>query len=161
MSGLARRTLITLAAASAALALTGCKENLGQGPVLRIDSGHIELAEGPDRPSVAYFVVKGGPQPVELVAVTADAAQRVEMHETVKAADGLTEMKPLSRVAIPAESTVEFKQGGKHAMIWGINPAAVKMGKLPMVFMFTNNDRIIFDLPIKPAGTAAAGHEGH
>jgi copper(I)-binding protein len=145
----------------AALTLGGCKENMGQGPVLRIDSGHIELGATPDRPSVAYFTVKGGPQPVELVAVIADAAQRVEMHETVKGADGLTEMKPLIRAAIPAGSTVEFKQGGKHAMIWGINPLAVKQGTLPMVFMFTNNDRIIFDLPIRPAGTAAAAHKDH
>lgn len=146
---------MAVAVAGAAMTLTGCKENLGQGPMLRIFSGHIELSANPDAPSVAYFTVKGGMQPVELVAVTADAAQRVEMHESVKGADGLTEMKPLTRVAIPAESTVEFEQGGKHAMVWGINPAAVKVGKLPMVFIFTNNDRIIFDLPIRPAGTAA------
>lgn len=159
-----RRTLMAATLAAASLTLGGCKENLGQGPVLRIASGHIELSSNPDAPSVAYFTVKGGMQPVELVAVTADAAQRVEMHESVKGADGLTEMKPLTRVAIPAESTVEFEQGGKHAMVWGINPAAVKIGKLPMVFMFTNNDRIIFDLPIKPAGAStgsgAADHKG-
>lgn len=155
-----RRMAMTATMAAAALALAGCEENLGQGPVLRIASGHIEMSANPDAPSVAYFTVKGGTQPVELVAVTADAAQRVEMHESVKGADGLTEMKPLTRVAIPARSTVEFEQGGKHAMVWGVNPAAVKLGKLPMVFIFTNNDRIIFDLPIKPAGTAAADHKG-
>jgi copper(I)-binding protein len=162
MMPLTRRTCLTIAMAAGALILSGCEENLGQGPLLRIESGHVELAATPDRPSVAYFTIKGGPQPVELVAVTADAAQRVEMHETVKGADGLTEMKPLVRVAIPAESTVEFEQGGKHVMIWGVNPAAVKLGKLPMVFIFTNNDRIIFDLPIKPSGAAAGGdHQGH
>nr|HMN55286.1 copper chaperone PCu(A)C [Sphingopyxis sp.] len=52
----------------------------------------------------------------------------------------------------------EFKPGGKHLMIWHINGAAVRAGKLPMAFVFTDNDneRILFDLPIKPAPNASA-----
>ena len=44
---------------------------------------------------------------------------------------------------------------------WNINPAAVRAGKLPMAFVFTNNnnERILFDLPIKQA-SAAGGDEG-
>ena len=147
-----------IALAAAALTLTGCGENLGKGQQLNVVSGHIVMGATPDRPAVGYFRVEGGPQPVQLVAVTADLAQRVEMHESVKE-NGMMTMKPLLRADVPAKGELIFKQGGKHLMIWGINGAAVRAGKLPMAFVFTNNnnDRILFDMVIKPAEGAAGG----
>ncbi|MBB6426035.1 copper chaperone PCu(A)C [Sphingopyxis sp. JAI128] len=151
--------LATLAAT--ALSLTGCGENLGAGKPLNVVSGHIVMGATPDRPAVGYFRVQGGPQPVELVAVTSDLAQRVEMHESVKE-NGMMTMKPLLRAEVPAKGELVFKQGGKHLMIWGINGAAVRAGKLPMAFVFTNNnnERILFDMVIKPAEGATATEHG-
>src|SRR3546814_11253540 len=74
--------------------LTGCGENLGAGQPLNVVSGHIVMGATPDRPSVGYFRVEGGPRDVELVAVTSDLAQRVEMHESVRE-NNVTTMKPL------------------------------------------------------------------
>lgn len=146
------RLLACSALAAAALSLSACEKNLGQGQPLNVVSGHIVMGATPDRPAVGYFEVEGGPQAVELVAVTADLAQRVEMHESVKE-DGMMTMKPLERAAVPAKGKLEFKQGGKHLMIWNINPAAVRVGKMTMAFVFTNNnnERILFDMPIKAA----------
>lgn len=157
MKPFAPRLFICAALAATALTLSACEENLGKGQQLNVVSGHIQLAATDDRPAVGYFKVEGGPVPVELVAVTADLAQRVEMHESVRE-NGVVTMKPLLRAAVPAKGTMEFKQGGKHLMIWGINGAAVRAGKLPMAFVFTNNnnERILFDMTIKPA----AGSEG-
>ena len=147
-----------LALAATALTLTGCGENLVGAKPLNVVSGHIVMGATPDRPAVGYFRVQGGPQPVQLVAVTADLAQRVEMHESVKE-NGVVTMKPLASAAVPAKGKLEFKPGGKHLMIWNINPAAVRAGELPMAFVFTNNnnERILFDLPIRPAPAAPAG----
>ena len=152
-------SLFGAALAAAALSLTGCGENLGAGQGLNVVSGHIVMGATPDRPSVGYFRVEGGPRDVELVAVTADLAQRVEMHESVRE-NNVTTMKPLLRAAVPAKGELVFKQGGKHLMIWGINGAAVRAGKLPMAFVFTNNnnERILFDMVIKPAEGGAADH---
>lgn len=150
--------------AAATLMLLGCKENPVTAQPLNIISGHIQLAATPDRPAVGYFTIQGGPRDVELVAVTADLAQRVEMHETIKNDQGLTEMKTIERVAVPARTKVQFQQGGKHLMIWNINGAAVRAGKLPMAFVFTNNnnERILFDLPIKqPVGGTAEHGKDH
>ena len=150
-----------LALAATALTLTGCGENLVGAKPLNVVSGHIVMGATPDRPAVGYFRVQGGPQPVQLVAVTADLAQRVEMHESVRE-NGVVTMKPLARAAVPAKGKLEFKPGGKHLMIWHINGAAVRAGKLPMAFVFTNNnnDRILFDMPIKPAPDAGAADHG-
>lgn len=146
------------AVAATALSLTGCKENLGAGPQLNVVSGHIEMGATPDRPAVAYFRVTGGPRDAQLVAVTADLAQRVEMHESVRE-NGMATMKPLVSADVPAKGELVFKQGGKHLMIWNINGAAVRAGELPMQFVFTNNnnERILFDMPIKQASTAMGG----
>ena len=148
------------ALAATALTLSACGENLGKGQPLNVVSGHIVMGATDDRPAVGYFRVQGGPQPVELVAVTADLAQRVEMHESIRE-NGMMTMKPLARAEVPAKGELVFKQGGKHLMIWGINGAAVRAGKLPMAFVFTNNanERILFDMVIKPAEGAAAGSE--
>lgn len=149
------KPLALAALAATALTLSSCGENLGKGQQLNVVSGHIVMGATPDRPAVGYFRVTGGPQPVKLVAVTADYAQRVEMHESVKE-NGMMTMKPLASADVPAKGSLVFKQGGKHLMIWGVNPAAVRAGKLPMAFVFTNNnnERILFDLVIKQASTA-------
>ncbi|MBA3942357.1 MAG: hypothetical protein C0520_14215 [Sphingopyxis sp.] len=151
------------ALAASALSLAGCGEKLAGDKPLNVVSGHIVMGATPDRPAVGYFRVQGGPRDVQLVAVTSDLAQRVEMHETVREND-MTTMKPLLSADVPAKGELVFKQGGKHLMIWNINGAAVRAGKLPMAFVFTNNnnERILFDLPIKPAeGAAAVGGMDH
>jgi periplasmic copper chaperone A len=153
----ARMKLLPLASfAFASLALTGCQENLVEGAVLHVASGYIELGATPDRPAAGYFTVEGGEKPVNLVAVSADLAQRVDMHESVKE-NGMMTMKPLRSVPVPAKGEMTFAPGGKHLMIWNINPVAIEAGRLPMVFVFTNKDRILFDLTIrKPAAPAGA-----
>lgn len=144
--------------AAAALSLTACGQNLGKGQQLNVVSGYIEMGATPDRPAVGYFTVEGGPRDVQLMAVTSDLAQRVEMHESVKE-NGVVTMKPLASADVPANGKLQFKQGGKHLMIWNINGAAVRTGKLPMQFVFTNNnnERILFDLLIKQAPAPADG----
>ncbi|MDX2209127.1 MAG: copper chaperone PCu(A)C [Sphingopyxis sp.] len=157
-------TMLRLAAlALAVTSLAACNEQGESRQVLRVVSGHIVLPATPDRPAAGYFTVEGGSAPVDLVAVTADLAQRVEMHQTVKE-DGMTSMKELLRAPVPVQGKLEFKPGANHLMIWSINGAAVRAGRLPMVFIFSNNDRIVFDLKIKkPEDAAKAGeeHKGH
>ena len=151
------KPLALAALAATALSLTGCGENPVTAKPLNVVSGHIVMGATPDRPADGYFRVQGGPKPVQLVAVTSDLAQRAEMHENVRE-NGMVSMKPLQSADVPANGELVFKQGGKHLMIWGINGAAVRAGKLPMAFVFTNNnnERILFDMVIKPAEGAAA-----
>jgi len=149
--------------ALAAMSLSACDDGPGDRQILRVVSGHIVLPATPDRPAAGYFTVEGGNAPVDLVAVTADLAQRIEMHETVRE-DGMTSMREVMRAPVPVQGKLEFKPGAKHLMIWNINGAAVRAGRLPMVFIFSNNDRIIFDLKIKTptaAGKAGDDHKGH
>ena len=150
------KTLSLIALAASTLSLTACGGEAIAPKPLNVVSGHIVMGATPDRPAVGYFRVQGGPQPVELVAVTADLAQRVEMHENIKE-NNMVMMQEIASAPVPANGELEFKQGGKHLMIWNINPSAVRAGKLPMQFLFTNNnnERILFDMVIKAAPEGA------
>lgn len=171
MNGHIRPTALAAAALAALCggALSGCKpgDPLGPDPVLAVVDGSIRPGLTADRPSAAYFTITGGPAPVALVAVTADAAQRAEMHETVRE-NGVVSMRAIQRVPVAANETVRFAPGGRHVMLFGLNPTAVRAGRTPMVFIFSNNDRIIADMIITPdqdgaatGGSTSGEHSGH
>lgn len=151
------RTALFAPALIAAASLAACTPP-AQQPVLNIHNGTTTLPAIEGNPSAAYFTITGGPEDVKLLAILAGHAQRAEMHESVNE-NGVVSMKPLLSVDVPAKSRVEFKPGGKHIMLWGINPAAAQAGEMDITFVFSNNDRIIGKFKINPAGSASA-HEG-
>lgn len=140
---------------AATVALAACTPPAKQ-PVLNIHGAQTTLPAVKDNPSAVYFRVNGGPEDVKLLAVLSPDTQRIEMHESVSE-NGVVSMNKLNSVDVPAKGVVEFKQGGKHIMVWGINDAAVKRGTFPITFVFSNKDRIVADVKINPALTAAAG----
>lgn len=44
------------------------------------------------------------------------------MHET-ETADGVSRMRPLERLTVASGQTVTFAPGGKHLMVYGLDPA--------------------------------------
>lgn len=58
----------------------------------------------------------------ELVGASSDVATSVELHES-KMMDGsdMMEMTPVASVPLPADGEVEFKPGGLHIMLAGLN----------------------------------------
>ncbi|RVT39929.1 copper chaperone PCu(A)C [Sphingobium algorifonticola] len=132
-------------------------------PPLFVDQAWIRVSPNKDTPSAGYFVVHGGEAAVELRGVMTDRALRVEMHESVEK-DGKMTMQPIDSVAVAANTQVAFAPGGKHIMLWGVNPEAIAQGKVPLTFLFSNGDRIIVDAVVQKAGAAgstSAEHSGH
>lgn len=147
------RTLSLLAAGIALASLSAC-----QPPAqLLVEKAYIQLSPVKDNPSALYFTVRGGPADTELRSVTSAHIQRLEMHETVEE-NGMSMMKPIRSVAVPTRGVVEFKPGGRHVMVWGLDNAAQKAGKAEFEFSFSNGERILADAVIQkmePAGGAA------
>lgn len=142
------------------LALAAC----GQAKVLYVDQAWVRLSTNEETPSGGYFTVHGGEEDVQLLSVISPVVLRVDMHESMEKG-GMMSMEPLDAVDIPARSDVTFGPGGKHLMIWGINPGAKAQGKLPLTFIFSNGDRIIYDAVIRNAGEGGPAskeeHKGH
>lgn len=134
--------------AMAALALSGCKEK----PVLNVTDVSVRLPAVPRGPAAAYFIVHGGPAADRLLEVTSENAIRAEMHESA-ASGGMATMKPIEGgVEIPANSTVEFKPGGKHVMFFDVNPALQPPRGMPITFIFAGGDRIVVNAALKRPG---------
>ncbi|MDR6113522.1 MULTISPECIES: copper chaperone PCu(A)C [unclassified Sphingomonas] len=127
-----RRAVFLGLCALAGATLTGC----AQKPELYAEEGWVRLAAVPGRPAAAYFIVHGGPKAVDLISVSSDVAITSEMHE------GGMAMKKVDRVPIPAGGTVAFAPGGRHVMLYDMNPG-VKPGRiLSLLLSFSDGTRL-------------------
>ena len=125
------------ALAMIAATMTGC----GAKPQLTVGDAWVRLAAVKGRPAAAYFTVHGGPKPATLIAVTSDVAVRAEMHRSMSA-NGMASMAPLARVEVPANTDVSFAPGGRHVMLFDINPGIKPGSTMTLTFTFANGDRI-------------------
>ena len=138
----------------------------GQDKVLYVDQAWVRLSPNENMPSAGYFTVHGGEEDVRLLSVISPTVIRIDLHES-REQNGIMSMDPVGGVDIPARSDVAFGPGGKHLMIWGINQAVKSQGKLPLTFIFSNGDRILYDAVLRQPGAddAAAAmteeHQGH
>lgn len=142
--------------------LSGCNVNKG---ILKVTDAYVQMNPVEGAPSALYFTVHGGPKDTELLSVVSEYVIKIEMHESGKdAKTGAMKMTPVEKVAIPAETNVEFKPGGRHVMLWGMNRVPVQTGKLEVEFVFGNGERQPVEVPIRKMGEAApatnASHDG-
>ena len=140
----------------AALTVAGCAPD----PVLRVDDAYVRLAAAPKNPAAAYFMVVGGPSADRLMDVSSPVVIRTEMHESMtsggpstSSGGAMMSMKPIEGgIEIPAGGAVEFRPGGKHVMMFNVNPGIVPPRTLPMIFTFASGERITVDAEVKRAG---------
>ena len=146
------RAPITLFAASAvALATAGC----AQEQQLRVTDAWVRLAAVKGRPAAVYFTVHGGPADATLVGVSTEVAVRTEMHESMRAANGGMTMDAIRAVPVPALQSVRFTPGGRHAMLFDVNPAVQPGGIVTFVFTFADATRIEQTARVIAAGDPA------
>ena len=132
----------------AALMLASCAPD----PVLRVDGAWVRLAATPKSPAASYFTVFGGPKADRLLNVSSPVVIRTELHESMSHG-GMMSMKPITGgIDIPAGGAVEFKPGGKHAMMFNVNPGILPPRTLPMIFVFASGERIMVDAKVVRAG---------
>jgi copper(I)-binding protein len=139
-------------AAIALLALPGCAKK----KELNVTDAYIRVSPVPANPSAAYFTVHGGDRDVNLIDVSTEVAIRSEMHESMNAGS-MASMKPVMSVPIPAKSVVKFEPGGKHVMLYKINPGLKPPKTVTLTFAFSNGERIQADAPLVAAGDAGPG----
>jgi copper(I)-binding protein len=127
--------------------LTGCE----QPKELSVDGAWVRLGAVPGRPAAGYFTVHGGPVPATLISVTTDVAIKSEMHETTTKGT-MAQMAPLQRVEIPANTDVAFKPGGRHVMLFNMNPGIKRGSDLTFTFAFADGTRILYNADVIAAG---------
>lgn len=140
------RRNFTVAAAALAIFLGSC----GPTPQLKVKEAVLTLSPVDSNPSSMHFNVYGGPSDVYLLRVSSPSAIRTEMHDVIVDPETKTvTMKPLTRVLVPSGKKVEFKKGGKHVMMWGVNLIPRRLGEIEVEFLFSNNERILVEARVQ------------
>ena len=142
-----------LALAACALALAACQPNTGaDDPVVEETQGAPSAALSVAEPfAVAapaggtagvFLTVAGGAEADTLLEARSAAAERVEVHETYDAGDGLRGMREVAAgIPVAAGGTVDLAPGGYHVMLINL-AAALAVG-----------DSVGLDLEFARAGT--------
>jgi periplasmic copper chaperone A len=134
----------------------------GRPSELSVRDAAVTLSPVDANPAALYFTVNGGAADVELLRVSSPSIVRAELHESkVDPKTGMMTMAPLDRIKIPAKGKVEFKRGGKHAMLFGVNRIARQLEKIEIEFLFNNGDRILVTAPVGKATASEVEHKDH
>ncbi len=141
-----RQFLVSVAILSAVL--TGCSKP----SVLKVEGAVVKLPAVPGNPGAAYFTLQGGAKADRLMSVTSPQVVRAEMHDNVMAG-GMMKMTPLDAgVDLPAGATVTFASGGKHVMLFDINPKSRPGTTMKLSFTFASGTKIESDAKVEAAG---------
>jgi hypothetical protein len=111
------------------LALAGCGRDgeTGAAEVAAADVA-VTLPALPGRPGAAYFRLETSGEGVRLTGLSSAAAERIELHETG--------MRPAAAIALPAGEPLSFAPGGRHAMLFGLDPSLRAGGSIALTFTF-------------------------
>jgi hypothetical protein len=139
----------SLAAAAAALTLLlgGCE---GRQREPKVEGAWVRMPAVKGEPGAAYFRLEGNIEGTRLTSVTSPLIRRIELHETVEK-NGVTRMEKRKEIDFPYRGALEFKPGGRHAMLFGINKA-VKPGRtVPLIFSFNTAPPVTVDAEVRNA----------
>ncbi len=119
----------------------------------------VRLNANPAAPSAAYFTVTGGELPATITGVQSADAARAELHESMNDG-GMMQMRRVGDVDVPAGSTVRFRQGGLHVMLFDISGPARAAGRLTLSIAFADGTSRDVEARIV-AATDMGAHDGH
>lgn len=111
-----------------------------------VADGWVRMAPG--MPMAAAFAVLRNPcaRTVEVVGTSSPAFGDVSLHET-RIEGGMSRMRAVERVAVPAGGTVELRPGGLHVMLMA--PRGTPAARVRVEFLLADGRRVAADLPVR------------
>lgn len=113
-----------------ALAVAACGRAAGPS----VEGAWVRLPAVPGRPAAAYFMLYGGGTDAALIQVTASGSARGELHESM--ANG---MRPSGSVRVPAGGTASFAPGGRHVMLFDLDPQVKPGDRMTLRLLFADS----------------------
>ncbi|MDT9599778.1 copper chaperone PCu(A)C [Sphingosinicella rhizophila] len=152
------RPIAGSASLALALLLSACGRE-PQAPRVSVEDIWVRLPAAPGRPAAAYFTATATTKDEAIVAVSSPAA-KVEMHETVTEGT-MSMMRPLSVASFAGEDRIRFEPGGKHLMLFGLDPKLRPGEKIPLSFRFRSAPPVTVQAELKALGESGPEHAGH
>ena len=139
----------------ACLVLASCGSQ--SGPQVTIDEARITLPAVKGRPGAGYFTAEAAALPEAIVAVTAPPPTRIEMHESMTSG-AMASMQAIPSAAFASGAPLVFEPGGKHLMLFDIEPAVKPGDTLPLTFRFANAPPVTVQAEVLGPGQGHAAH---
>lgn len=130
------------------LAVGGCAKK----DELTVTDAVVRLSPNPQAPSAGYFTVRGGPVADRLVQVSSPVVIRVEMHQSMTDGGGMSAMKPLDGMDVPAHGVAKFEPNGRHLMLFNVNPGIKPGNTILMTWTFASGRQVQGQVPVKTPG---------
>ena len=111
----------------------------------------VRLAAIPGRPASGYFELPAQSGADVLLSVASPQARRIEMHESMTIGN-MSSMRPLARVPFGAGEPLAFAPGGRHLMIYDLDPAVRPGGEIALVLHFEHGPPQTLSARVESAG---------
>lgn len=136
------------------------------GLALAVEGGWVRAVPPVSKMTAAYFTVTNPSDKADtLLYVTTDAAKTSEMHTIVELASGAKEMQQVAHVSIKPKSKFEFKEGGYHVMLIGLEKPLKAGDQVAFDLVFQNAGKLRVMLPVQMGAGGASelsdSHEHH
>jgi copper(I)-binding protein len=126
-------------------------------PQVTVEEARITLPAVKGRPGAGYFTAEAGTLPEAIVAVTAPPPTRIEMHESM-ASGAMTSMQPIPTAPFAPGKPLVFEPGGRHLMLFDIEPSVKAGDTLPLTFRFAKAPPVTVQAEVLAPGAARAEH---
>ena len=108
-----------------------------------------------------YLLIRnGGSAADRLLAASTPAAERVELHTTVREGD-VARMRQVKAYDVPALGRLELKPGGSHLMLVNLKAPLKEGQKIPAVLKFEKAGEVKAELDVRPLAGGHDHHKGH
>lgn len=98
-----------------------------------------------------------------LIAVSTDAAKRVELHTHVESGDGVMQMREIEGgIALPAGEMHHMVRGGDHVMLMGLTGPLEQDAEITVTLVFETAGEMVVTVPVDNERAPEEGaHGGH
>jgi copper(I)-binding protein len=152
------RTLSVLLLSCVAALVVGLSIAQGAEPSIQVEEPwarqapmmpHTGHMHGDTGTGALYVTLRNtGSAPDALVGASSEAAEVVELHETIR--DGeVMRMRPVAKLALPAGATLEMKPGGLHLMLIHLKRALRPGEQVPLTLTFEHGAALTLDVPVR------------
>ncbi|MFQ5435056.1 MAG: copper chaperone PCu(A)C [Anaerolineae bacterium] len=133
---------------TAVLSLAACTSN-PSGPRLSVEDAWVRPPATEGGNGAIYFrLVNNGNEADTLLSVDSPLAT-AEVHQTVTKENGVMGMEPAGSVEIPAKGEVEFKQGGMHVMLIGLEQPLAAGDTVPLTLRFDHAGELKVEVSVR------------
>lgn len=115
---------------------------------IKIENPHLRVTI-PGRPAAGYMTVRNaGGAADTIVSVSSPLAKRIELH-THLMEGGVMKMRQIEELEVPTNGTAEFKPGGNHLMVFGVDESVTPGDAISVTVTFEKAGAIEVEFLVK------------